>query len=208
MSNPQILLVVRQSLEAIRSKAPADSEISSWIRDLERRIGKLDPPALLQAFDRAREDAAERRAAGRFGAVALDDVIRSYRKTPQTVAEVPQDASCAYGCREGHLLMLDRGGCENVAPCSCRAGEHQRRALKIYEDSRNIEELRRMGWTLKPRTRRLPPGDILWLMARSEAVGAADAVRDYRKLGGRDLPKQPAGAVERARRAIEAGADR
>ena len=167
-------------LTAASQKDPEGSVIKTWTRDLQHRLGAISPERLEKAFILAREEASIRRGQGRFGQLILDDVVRQYRKVPSTVEAVPEDPHCPHFCDKGHLMMIDRDDYEVQAPCSCRAGEHQRTRLKIYDGRRNADELLRMGWKLKPQARKLSHDEIQWLMARSFEAGITGALWEKR----------------------------
>ena len=72
-----------------------------------------------------------------------------------------------------------------LVPCSCRAGEHLRGRLKIFDGKRNVDELLRSGWSMKPQPRVLSQDETQWLMARSFETSIAHAMWEKRK--GREV---------------------
>ena len=173
---------IEAQLTSANQKTPGVDVVETWVIDLQHRLGALSTDRLDLAFTAAREECAERRARGQFGQLSLDDVIRQYRKTKARAVDVPVDPHCPHACDKGHLMMTDREGLDVQVPCSCRAGEHLRTHLKIYERRRNVEELLRFGWKVKSRSqRRLSEDEVQWLMARSFETSIAHAMWEHRK---------------------------
>ena len=171
---------IGSQLQMIRGRAPEDSEIGSWFRDLSDRLGSIQIKRLEAAFTEAREDAAERRARGRFGQVGIDDVARCYRKAKADPEDIPSDPYCVHDCDRGELYMIDRDDYTVLGPCSCQAGEYLRSTRTIYKGKHNADELLRFGWTMKPRAPRMSDEDFNYLMARSQEIGIAWAMRELR----------------------------
>tara|TARA_R110000824_G_scaffold31805_1_gene103154 strand:+ start:448 stop:1065 length:618 start_codon:yes stop_codon:yes gene_type:complete len=178
----EITDTVEAQLTSANQKTPGADVVETWVIDLQHRLGALSTDRLDLAFTAAREECAERRARGQFGQLSLDDVIRQYRKTKARAVDVPVDPHCPHACDKGHAMMTDKEGYDVQVPCSCRAGEHLRTHLKIYERRRNVEELLRFGWKVKSRSkRRLSEDEVQWLMARSFETSIAHAMWEHRK---------------------------
>ena len=200
----KIALILDRQLLAHNGKAADPGVVTAWTRDLLSRLGPIVPEHLEAAFVAAREEAAERRARGRFGQLSIDDVVRSYRRAPKPVDAVPFDPYCGY-CREGHVLMIDPEGYEVQVPCACAAGEHQRGLLKIYEGRHNVEELLRRGWKLKTSPQRITQDEVMWLVARSERTRPVEALAELNALKAANdpLPQLSDEEIERARSIIK-----
>ena len=174
--------IIEAQLTLTNQRGPEPDVVSTWMIDLQHRLGSISQERLALAFTAARDECAERRARGAYGQLSLDDVIRQYRKTKARAVDVPVDLHCPHACDKGHLMMADREGLDVQVPCSCRAGEHLRTHLKIYERRRNVEELLRFGWKVKGRSqRRLSEDEVQWLMARSFETSIAHAMWEHRK---------------------------
>ena len=192
---------IESQLTSANQKKPDPAVVKAWLRDLTSRLGDMTPSRLSQAFALARDEASERRGRGAFGQLALDDVIRHYRRTPAAAPEIPIPAECTYGCAEGHLMMIEPPGHYEVqVPCSCVAGEFQRASLRIYEGARNVEELLRFGWKLKATHQRLRREELLWLIVRSDTTSPTAAMEQLRagKAQGAPLPHLSAAETARA----------
>jgi len=178
----QIAETIEAQLTSANQRAPHPDIVETWLIDLQNRLGAISTDRLDRAFTAAREECAERRARGQFGQLGLDDVIRQYRRTEARAVDVPTDPHCPHACDGGHAMMTDKEGYDVQVPCSCRAGEHLRNHLKIYERRRNVEELLRFGWKVKSRSkRRLSDDEVQWLMARSFETSIAHAMWEHRK---------------------------
>ena len=179
--NP-IAETIEAQLTSANQRTPDPDIVETWLIDLQGRLGAISAERLDLAFTAARDECAERRARGQFGQLGLDDVIRQYRRTEARAVDVPTDPDCPHACDKGHLMMTDKEGYDVQVPCSCRAGEHLRTHLKIYERRRNVEELLRFGWKIKSRAkRRLSEDEVQWLMARSFETSIAHAMWEHRK---------------------------
>ena len=197
--------VIRRGLIAIHGREPSPSMVSVWHTDLGRKLGRVEDSALQAAFDSAGDEAAARRASGKFGAIGLNDIVHAYRRQPNlTPVEIPTDTLCEYGCRDGHLMMIEppskkSGGREYEVqvPCSCQAGEYQRTTSKMYRKARGVDDLLSAGWTLTARPTRATKPEAAWLIARSEGVGPSKAIREF-KTATSELPPQPEDAMARA----------
>lgn len=184
-----VINIIKEQIGLARGREATDNEIGSFLRDLTHRLGSISPGKLEAAFIAAREDAAERRSRGRFGQVSLDDVILSYRRTKADPEDLPEDPYCAFECDGGHVLMVDRDGYDVTVPCSCATGEHLRNNRIIFKGRRNVDELLRMGWKLRPKAPRLSDEDLIFLMARSfetSIAGAMWEIRHNRRIEPRD----------------------
>ena len=178
----QIAETIEAQLTSANQRTPGVDVVETWLIDLQNRLGAISADRLERAFTAARDECAERRARGAFGQLSLDDVIRQYRKTEARAVDVPTDPHCPHACDKGHLMMTDKEGYDVQVPCSCRAGEHLRNHLKIYERRRNVEELLRFGWKVKSRSkRRLSEDEVQWLMARSFETSIQHAMWEHRK---------------------------
>jgi len=178
----QIAETIEAQLTSANQRTPDPDIVETWLIDLQNRLGAISTDRLERAFTAAREECAERRARGQFGQLALDDVIRQYRRTKARAVDVPTDPHCPHACDKGHAMMTDREGYDVQVPCSCLAGEHLRAHLKIYQGRRNVEELLRFGWRVKSRSRRrLSEEEVQWLMARSFETSIAHAMWEHRK---------------------------
>jgi len=178
----QIAETIEAQLTSANQRTPGVDVVETWLIDLQNRLGAISADRLERAFTAARDECAERRARGAFGQLSLDDVIRQYRKTEARAVDVPTDPHCPHACDKGHLMMTDKEGYDVQVPCSCRAGEHLRNHLKIYERRRNVEELLRFGWKVKNRSqRRLSEDEVQWLMARSFETSIQHAMWEHRK---------------------------
>ena len=178
----QIAETIEAQLTSANQRTPGVDVVETWLIDLQNRLGAISADRLERAFTAARDECAERRARGAFGQLSLDDVIRQYRKTEARAVDVPTDPHCPHACDKGHAMMTDKEGYDVQVPCSCRAGEHLRNHLKIYERRRNVEELLRFGWKVKSRSkRRLSEDEVQWLMARSFETSIQHAMWEHRK---------------------------
>ena len=180
-----VINTIENQLTSANQKKPDPSVVKAWLRDLQHRLGAISPDRLERAFVLARDEASLRRGRGSFGQLSLDDVIRHYKTIPASVEEVPDDPHCPHACTKGEAMMIDRKGYEVVVPCSCRAGEHLRIRLKIYEGRRNVDELLRAGWKLKPRAQRISEDELQWLMARSFETSIMHAM--WERKEGREM---------------------
>ena len=190
-----IFKLLSEQLQLVRGKTPEDHEVGSWFRDLSNRLGSIQPQRLEVAFTMTREEAAERRAAGRFGQLAIDDVIRAYRKAPRDPEDIPEDPYCPHDCDRGEAYMIDREGYETLVPCSCQAGEYLRATRRIFKGRRNVDELLRFGWTMKPPPFQVSEEDLLFLMARAREAGIGGAMWEFnnnRRIEPRDENKDEA----------------
>jgi len=178
----EIAETIEAQLTSANQRTPGVDVVETWLIDLQNRLGAISADRLERAFTAARDECAERRARGAFGQLSLDDVIRQYRKTEARAVDVPTDPHCPHACDKGHAMMTDKEGYDVQVPCSCRAGEHLRNHLKIYERRRNVEELLRFGWKVKSRSkRRLSEDEVQWLMARSFETSIQHAMWEHRK---------------------------
>jgi len=202
----QIADVIRRQLGLNNGRLPADEMIKAWSTDLLHRLGPIVPEHLESSFVAAREEAAERRARGAFGALNLDDVIRIYKRRPRPETAVPYDPYCSY-CRHGHVMMTDPQGYETQVPCSCAAGRHQGATLKIYEGRHNVEELLRRGWELKVSPLKVSREETVWLVSRSERTSPTIALAELRALreSGEPLPPLSPTDSARAKAILDAG---
>jgi len=183
-----VIDTIESQLTSANQRQPEPGVIKAWARDLQHRLGAISPERLREAFILARDEASIRRGRGAFGQLALDDVIRHYRKVPATVEAVPVDPHCPHFCDKGKVMMIDSKAPAHdvLVPCSCRSGEHLRSRLKIFDGKRNADELLRSGWSMKPQPRRLSEDETQWLMARSFETSIAHALWEKRK--GREMP--------------------
>ena len=179
----EVVAVITSQLCSINQKDPDGELVETWLRDLQHRLGAIAPDRLAAAFVVARDDCAERRARGAFGQLSLDDVIRHYRRAPAEAESIPQDPHCPHACDRGNALMTDPKlpTYDVLGPCSCRAGEHLRAKRAAFEGKRNVEELLRFGWRLKPRPAPLSQEDTRWLMARTFETSIQHALWEHRE---------------------------
>ena len=190
-----IFKLIGEQLQLVRGKAPEDREIGAWFGDLSNRLGSLQPNRLQVAFTMTREENAERRAAGKYGQLSIDDVIRAYRKAPRDPEDIPEDPYCPHDCDRGETYMIDREGYETLVPCSCQAGEYLRATRRIFKGRRNVDELLRFGWTMKPPPFQVSEEDLLFLMARAREAGIGGAMWEFnndRRIEPRDENKDEA----------------
>ena len=173
----------------MRGKAPEDREIGAWFGDLSNRLGSLQPNRLQVAFTMTREENAERRAAGKYGQLSIDDVIRAYRKAPRDPEDIPEDPYCPHDCDRGETYMIDREGYETLVPCSCQAGEYLREPGRLGSAVRCGSSTTTDASSHATRTgTRLPSSWGRASGGRAEFVGV-------RSAAGRDARSRPAKEV-------------
>ena len=192
MSMNTVAGTVLRNLKAVRRAGRVqDADIKDFVDELVRRLGPVEPERLQLAFDKARDEHVGGR---RFGDIVVDDIAFAYRRvpSPRGIEEgpVPEDDDCPFGCDRGESVMLDRDRYEILVPCSCLAGEHKRQRMHLFqvrsgpEQGRplpNVDERRKMGWTLKASAPRLTEEDL----RRAEVVGVPEVCREIvrRRMG-------------------------
>lgn len=181
MNSDNLRRIIRRHLTAANARKPDLEVVLCWEHDILQRLDPIFPTALDAAFTAAREEAALRRSQGRFGVLALDDVLAHYRKAPKETERPLPDPRCPWDCRDGQVAIQDPAGYDCTVPCSCRLGTWARDTLTIFKGRRDIEELIRTGWPTPARKRKLSDEELAWCVTRSSQVGVPAALEEYRQ---------------------------
>jgi len=147
-----------------------------WMQEFMDCIADLDCERLVKAFRAAR---GEKEARGKnSGPITVQMVIGLYQQGAGTVAEevIPDDTTCAWGCRKGEVEVVDPEGYEVVVPCDCSAGRYLQSARRVFAGKRNVTELRRFGYRVPPPIR--APGftdeQIAWVNRHGTSYEESD----------------------------------
>ena len=200
--------IIRRHLTAANARKPDLEVVLCWEHDILQRLDPIFPTALDAAFTAAREEAALRRSQGRFGVLALDDVLRNYTRQPKETEKPLPDPRCPWDCRGGQVQIQDPEGYDCTVPCSCRLGTWARETLVIFQGRRNVEELIRSGWPTPSRPRKLSREDLVWCSTRASMVGVPAALEEYRQHSRQHapLPELPEDMIARTVASIDGAA--
>jgi hypothetical protein len=151
---------VERVIQAVRSGLRTsglrvdDDTVSDWTTAVLGTLGDgVVPKRLFRAFTKVDQEMAAKKAAGVYvGKLTPGDVCVAYRSMPVVDVSPVEDPSCQWACRDGLMEMLEPDGVyECVIPCSCEQGVHRKRTQKVFEGSRNVDELNTVGWRVRRR---------------------------------------------------------